>query len=76
MLYNNNIRNNNNNKKKNKNKKKTNKKKKKKKKIGKNRCLMSLNNLFLFCGVVLSLKLFCLMNQGSIKGEVGRPQTS
>ena len=41
----------------------------KNKKIGKNRCLVFLNDLVLFCSVILSLELLCLMNQGRIKGE-------
>ena len=41
----------------------------KNKKIGKNRCLVFLNDLVLFCSVILSLSLLCLMNQGRTKGE-------
>ena len=37
--------------------------------VGKNRCLVFLNDLILFCGVILLLLLFCLMNQGRTKGE-------
>ena len=39
------------------------------KKIGKNSCLVFLNDLVLFCSVILSLLLLCLMNQGRTKGE-------
>ena len=35
--------------------------------------LSVLNDLFLFCRVILSLQLFCLINQGRIKARVGRP---
>ena len=38
-------------------------------KICTNRCLVFFNGLFLFCSVILSLLLFCLINQGRIKGE-------
>ena len=38
-------------------------------KIGKNRCLVFLNDLVLFCSVILSLLLLCLMNRGRTKGE-------
>ena len=41
----------------------------KNKKIGKNRCLVFLNDLVLFGSVILSLLLLCLMNQGRNKGE-------
>ena len=41
----------------------------KNKKIGKYRFLVFLNDLVLFCSVILSLLLFCLMNQGRTKGE-------
>ena len=41
----------------------------KNKKIGKNRCLVVLHDLVLFCSVILSLLLLCLMNQGRTKGE-------
>ena len=41
----------------------------KNKKIGKNRCLVFLNDLVLFYSVILSLKSLCLMNQGRTKGE-------
>ena len=41
----------------------------KNKKIGKNRCLVFFNDLVLFCSMILSLYLLCLMNQGRTKGE-------
>ena len=41
----------------------------KNKKIGKNRCLVFLTDLVLFCSVILSLQLLCLMNQGRTKAE-------
>ena len=37
--------------------------------ISKNRRLVFLKVLFLFCSVMLSLLLFCLMNQGRTKRE-------
>ena len=41
----------------------------KNKKIGKNRCLVFLNDLVLSCSVILSLQLLCLINQDRTKGR-------
>ena len=41
----------------------------KRKKMGKDRFLVFLNCLVLFCSVMLSLWLLCLMSQGRTKGE-------
>ena len=41
----------------------------KNKKIGKNRCLVFLNGLVLFCSVILSLWLLCLVSRGGAGGE-------
>ena len=41
----------------------------KNKKMGKKRCLVFLIDLVLFCSVILSLQLLCLMNQGRTTSE-------